>query len=360
MPQEIERRFLVLNMDEGILDRIAAPWAIQQGYFGDFSDSQHMRIRIINSRTAILTKKSGSGISREEENQPLEDILAANFLMANCRYKLYKTRYVIDGWELDIYSWPLGGIIVAEKEMESETESFLIPEWILEAQEVTDSLTNLHLARFASELEQTALENLDVMDEILRMTNRVPTIVLTGGPCSGKSSMMALLKANPLIHCVPEIATILISQVGLKPLSNINRFQSTIYRTQRLFELTSIEQARDEGVRAVVFDRGTVDNAAYLEGGIYEMQKLFATTLTHEYSRYDLVACLEVPPKEIFEKEKSNNPARSETHEEALELQDRIINAWARHPNFRFIKNSGGWEQKVKKVSRLIEQYTKN
>ena len=73
-------------------------------------------------------------------------------------------------------------------------------------------------------------------------------IVITGGPCSGKSTALNYITeklesipyiASPVI-CVPEIATLLINGLRVLP-KNLDRrtyfeFQSRILRTQRYFE----------------------------------------------------------------------------------------------------------------------------
>ena len=46
----------------------------------------------------------------------------------------------------------------------------------------------------------------------------------------------------------------------------------------------------------------------------------------------------------------ANNAARTETVEQAAELDDKLIAAWTGHPHLRIIDNSGGFEHKLKKL----------
>lgn len=364
MATEIERRFLVLEMDRDILGTVPAHsvWDIEQGYLNDFSDSQHLRVRIIDRNRATLTRKRGTGVSREENEIDLNDLKAAYFILRNCKYRLHKSRYLIDGCELDRYYGVLNSITIAEKELNDPSEKITLPEWIYKAVEVTDSITNLHLARLAAELEYGWGEkNLLTLDELLRRSKKTHSVVLTGGPLSGKSTMIDDLKnaykLNPVINFVPEVATIIISRLGVRPQTDIMRFQTAVYQVQKIFELTSIENAVDEHKQAVLLDRGTVDSAAYLAGGTDQMCKLFDTSLKREYSRYDLVLCLEVAPPEIFEMNQRSNPARSETYEQALRLQSSIIDAWNKHPNFHLVTNNQQWEEKVAQVKNIIDAF---
>lgn len=171
MRDEIERRFLVLEMDRDVLGTLeqSSILDIEQGYLNDFSDSEHTRIRIIDRNRAYVAKKSGTGIFRKEDEVPLNDIGAAYFLLRNSRYRLHKSRCLIDGWELDLYYDFLNGIKIAEKELKHENEELTLPKWIYKAVEVTDSITNLHLARLAAELEcGWNNENLSILEEIIR------------------------------------------------------------------------------------------------------------------------------------------------------------------------------------------------
>lgn len=368
MVAEIEKRFLVLKIDPTKLAR-SHRWEITQGYFELPSLERSFRVRIVEDedaqpkRRAFLTAKQGQGISRDEEEIPI-DLRAAQILGENSWHTIQKTRFFCDGWEVDFYKEPLKGLIIAEFEMTSLTQEVVLPSWILEAVEVTDSITNLHLARLATELRHAVPDVLGfpLHEELLRTIRRVPRIVLTGGPCSGKSTILEVLRREfgDTIHCVPETATIIISQVGVKPQGDalaLSRFQDTVFRVQRIFEGTSLQQAVNDGRQALVFDRGSVDNAAYLRGGTLEMAQRFGTTPQAEYARYDLVLCLDVPPERVFEASRVNNPARSETHAEAIALGERIKEVWGKHPNFLVVPNGHNWQEKQETALNAIRNF---
>ncbi|MDO8424566.1 MAG: AAA family ATPase, partial [bacterium] len=194
------------------------------------------------------------------------------------------------------------------------------------------------------------------------LPKKIPRIVLTGGPCSGKTTVMQILakELSNIISFVPEVATILIGQLGINPFPKdrlrIHRFNANIYRTQRIFEGTSVQEAQSEGKQALVLDRGTIDIAAYLPGGLEEMEDICQTKRGLEFDQYDLVICLEVPPEYVYEEKRRNNPTRSENYEKAFALGERIKESWEEHPNFHIIPNGKTINAKAEVVRRLIQE----
>jgi len=353
--QEIERRFLIKAIDPDIQRERCRK--IVQGYF-DTPPHFSLRVRISDDTEAELAKKVGSGIERRETTQPV-DLATGRFLLEACAETLSKTRYFRDGWEVDFFHGPLAGLVIAEYEMTDRGHRLALPPWIGDAIEVTDSLTNRHLARLAHDLADAKQDR--PVRELL--PKRIPHIVLTGGPCSGKSSVMRELQQEfgNAIHCVPEVATIVIAQVGVRPPVGdpigMRKFQRTIYRVQRGFETISDLQAVRDGKAALLLDRGTIDGAAYMDGGIEEMEKVCRTSCGHEYGQYDLIICLETPPEKVYKEHQRNNPARHEDFEQASKLGKRIKKVWRGHPRFRFIPNCGSWRLKADLVKRTIRDF---
>src|SRR5262245_18143460 len=98
-------------------------------------------------------------------------------------------------------------------------------------------------------------------------------IVLTGGPCAGKSTAIARVQAHLEAHGVkvyrvPEAATLLLGGgilVKDAPLSHMVSFQRGIVRVQIAVEDAFDAFARTAGHKAVLLcDRGVVDGGAYL------------------------------------------------------------------------------------------------
>lgn len=355
---EHERKWIVLSIDPDI--RRFPSVVIRQAYF---DAPEGLRVRItatVNGPKCEITNKTGRGVSRVEKTEDVNHA-AAEFLIESSPYRIEKRRYMRDGWEVDFFKDPLAGLVVAEFEMSSPTDEIELPPWIHSAVEVTDTVTNMHLARMSHDLSE-ASDNNPVRDRIL--TDR-PRIVLTGGPCSGKSSAIEQLQADlsDILRCVPETATIIIDRVGAKPPPSdgygMRRFQRTVHRVQCGFEEVSLMQALGESKIALLLDRGTMDGAAYLNGGVLEFEQVCLTQATAEHSRYTAIIILDVPPKNVYDAKKANNPARRETHEEATELGRRISQAWSGHPNVIHIGNFNSFNEKYAAIRSVVERVLK-
>lgn len=360
---EIERRWVVLALDPDALRHPSKH--LVQGYF-DGTGGSTLRVRIINHGEAVLTKKVGEGIERVEKEREV-DLETGKFILDAAQHRVSKSRRCIhfDGrvWELDEFDGVLKGLVIVECECDSkeEAESLQLPPWVRDAIEVTESLTNYHLALLSSRLRGVELDR-PVREYLPKQ--RLPRVVLTGGPCSGKSTVLEAIRheLGDQVHCVPEVASILISQVGVKPDADpvkMSRFQRTLGAVQRLFEDASEQQAIDDGKKLVVLDRGLLDNAAYLKGGKGEFETVFGINIGVAARRYDVVMVLEVPPEEIYLEHSRNNPARTETHARAAELGMRISDAWETHARREAIGNQGGMGQKTETVLKKLRALLK-
>ena len=146
MGKEIERKFLV---DQSTLPSDINGTEYSQSYIS-INESGVVRVRI-KEKIAVLTIKSGGlGLSRDEFEYeiPLEDAKALQNLFNN--EIIYKTRYNIiykgKKWEVDQFHKKNKGLWIAEIELESEEESFDVPEWVLEeitGDENYDKLTDV-------------------------------------------------------------------------------------------------------------------------------------------------------------------------------------------------------------------------
>ena len=203
----------------------------------------------------------------------------------------------------------------------------------------------------------------------------VQTIVITGGPCSGKTSAMATLRAwlaseNVPAMFVDEAGTDLILE-GTTPetLGGMEPFQKRVAALQikREDDAQAAAQALEQAFAAtgtpadvvIVCDRGVCDGAAYLDWESY-LRILDANNLdvSQAMNRYDAVFCLESAAKmDDGSYTLSNNSARSESPQEAAALCDRTQAAWASHPQFHFITNEDTFDAKAEKLSAAIGRF---
>jgi len=246
--KEIEKRFLVTELARDFPYRDCSFEDIEQGYL---ASPPGFRVRIINGSATEITHKTGRGTVRGEFKNHDAPPSAIRFLFKHaCAHRLAKGCYSRDSWRIDFFKPPLEGIILAEIEFRSVNDippNLELPTWIGKGFDVTDSLTNHHLARLATLLENTTAKAVDIV--LKRLKNKILKIVITGGPGSGKSEILEIIrKRYPQLHCVSETATIIIEKVGLTPGGddvNSIRFQETVYRVQTIFEATSAEFAAE-------------------------------------------------------------------------------------------------------------------
>lgn len=191
----------------------------------------------------------------------------------------------------------------------------------------------------------------------------ISRIVITGGPCAGKSTAMewirkAITEIGYTVLFVPETATELISG-GVAPWTcgtclDYQKCQIKLQiEKENIFEQAARTMFAEKIL--IVCDRGLMDNKAYMT------QEEFASALEYMQmsekdfcDRYNAVFHLVSVAKGAQEYYTTdNNSARTETLEQAIDLDDKLVDAWQSHPYFTIIDNSCGFEEKMR---RLIEQ----
>ena len=206
------------------------------------------------------------------------------------------------------------------------------------------------------------------LDELLNMEKKrdikISKIVLTGGPCAGKTTALNWIsnyfsKRGYTVLFVPETATELISN-GVAPWTcgTNYEYQMCQIRLQKIKEQVFEEAAKtmNNSKILIVCDRGILDNKAYMKDVEFRrIMKDFGTSETKERDSYDAVFHLVNAAKGKEEAYTlANNTARTETIEEARELDDKIISAWTGHPHFRIIDNSTDFEEKLERLLKEI------
>ena len=187
---------------------------------------------------------------------------------------------------------------------------------------------------------------------------KITKIVVTGGPCAGKSTAMnrvqsAFEKMGYRTLFISETATELITG-GVSPQSCGSNADYQLCQMELQLEKERIyEQAArtmDANKVLIVCDRGVIDNKAYMTQEEFEtVLKKIGMNETELRDRYDGVFHLVTAAKgaEDFYTT-SNNAARRETIEEAVDIDNRLISAWTGHPHLRVIDNHTGFEEKMK------------
>ena len=213
-----------------------------------------------------------------------------------------------------------------------------------------------------------SVENLITMGS-KKVAKSITKIVITGGPCAGKSTAMSWLskemsKKGYGVLFVPESATELILG-GVAPwtMSSGKEFQKCVLSHQiqkeKVFERAAQNLYGHDKV-LIVCDRGTVDCKAYHETENEYNDNLKQLNTSHTLLRddYDAVFHLVTAAKGAEEfYTLANNEARTETAEEARKVDDKIISAWSGHPHLRIIDNSTDFEKKLKRLMNEISSF---
>ncbi len=196
---------------------------------------------------------------------------------------------------------------------------------------------------------------------------QITKIVITGGPCAGKSTAMswiqeAFMQMGYVVLFVPETATELITG-GVAPWtceSNViyQKYQMILQKEkERIFEEAA--KGMDATKVLIVCDRGLLDNKAYMIDK--EFKQLLDELNDNEVElrdTYDAVFHLVSAAKGAQEfYTTANNAARKESVEEAARLDDQLIYAWSGHPHLRIIDNKGNFEDKMKKLIKEIASF---
>ncbi|GGI52980.1 CYTH domain-containing protein [Oxalicibacterium solurbis] len=136
MSVEIERKFLVRS---DAWKALAQGVAMRQGYLSTHPD-RTVRVRIEGEIATLTIKGRTQGFSRGEWEYeiPLADAAALlNDICERPRIEKTRTRIVHEGmvWEVDEFFGDNLGLVVAEIELASETQTFARPDWL--GEEVT-------------------------------------------------------------------------------------------------------------------------------------------------------------------------------------------------------------------------------
>ncbi len=194
----------------------------------------------------------------------------------------------------------------------------------------------------------------------------IKRIVLTGGPGSGKTSVLEKIDQvftaqGYKVIIIDETASYLINH-GIKPFGegavDLVDFQELVMRMQLAKEEVfdrAVNMLPNENV-IIVYDRGTIDNRAYINEQEFEevLTRLnHVKNISELMNKYDLVINL-VSREDFYTTE--NNKARSEDVTSALELGKKTLKVWLGHPKVKIILPKDELDDKIKEVLNEINK----
>lgn len=132
MATEIERKFLVVGND---WRSQSTGVAYRQGYIETAKPGQSVRVRIAGEKGYLTIKGPAVGLSRSEYEYEIPLADARAMLETLCdRPQIEKHRYRLPigdvVWEIDEFHGDNEGLIVAEVELDSESQAVDLPDWI--------------------------------------------------------------------------------------------------------------------------------------------------------------------------------------------------------------------------------------
>lgn len=194
--------------------------------------------------------------------------------------------------------------------------------------------------------------------------SRILRLVITGGPCAGKTTGLNFLKTELTrrgykVLTVAETATEVISS-GI-PFGEIpvDVFQRIIISRMLNKEATILMAAHAYNQDVVIlYDRALLDTKAYMPHELFE-QILHENELNEEEAlkRYDAVFHL-ITAADGAQKfyTLANNEARSESPELARELDRKTNEAWSAHPCHKVIDNSTPFKEKIDRLLEAVDE----
>ena len=132
--EEIEYKYLVDKVKWNAVNKPNGE-LIVQGFLHNTKECV-VRIRIKGPKGFLTIKGETKGITRKEFEYEIpvneaQDIVD-NFISKSIRKIRYEIPLGKNTWEVDVFEGALTGLIIAELEVESESETFELPDWVTE------------------------------------------------------------------------------------------------------------------------------------------------------------------------------------------------------------------------------------
>lgn len=214
---------------------------------------------------------------------------------------------------------------------------------------------------FQANADQTSANA--TMQSNTEIKHPIHLIVLTGGPCAGKTTALARLQSylqtiNRKVFVVPEAATMLMKAGCLIDNTNFTDIDAAIFQTFLIKTQMSLEDifmgfavATQDKPTVILCDRGTMDGKAYCSDTVWQaiLDESGWSPLHLRDRRYNAVIHM-VTAADGAEKfyTGEDNEARYEDVEDARNVDRKLQNAWVGHPDYHIVHNNyDGFDQKI-------------
>lgn len=191
-------------------------------------------------------------------------------------------------------------------------------------------------------------------------------IVLTGGPCAGKTTALKyvseqLCSLGIKVITVEEQATKLILSGKTPQNMGSYEFHKLLFEHELKLESDALKKAEKMNCEKVVvlFDRGLLDNRAYVtqeEFNRYSsLNGVSEDQIRNSYNAVFHMVTAANGAEEYYSLE--NNQARSETIDDARMIDTNIISVWAGTPHLRIIDNSTKFDEKLSRLMAEVKVF---
>lgn len=189
-------------------------------------------------------------------------------------------------------------------------------------------------------------------------------IVLTGGPCAGKTTALDFLKQKLenlkiKVYVLEEVASKLMNESITPEKIGIYEFHKKLFETQ-LAEEEYIEKAAksDDAKKAVILlDRGLLDSKAYVTDDEFTRYiSLYNKNEELLRNSYDAVFHLRsaaISDEKIYKDNYNSNSIRKENTALAKKLDEQLLSIWTGTPHLRVIPNETSF---AKKLDNLLKE----
>jgi len=198
-------------------------------------------------------------------------------------------------------------------------------------------------------------------------SSNITRVVLTGGPCAGKTTILAHVKNHFSklgyhVFIVPEAATLLIG-AGFIPASfpgdKIYELQDAIMEmTMALYRQTErLVRQLGQYPALIVCDRGNLDAKAYCTPAAWARilaKRGISETELRDQPYQGIIHLVTAADGAAEHYSTSNNAARLESLEAARSIDLLLRAAWQEHPRFKIVDNSTPFEGKISRTLEFI------
>lgn len=202
------------------------------------------------------------------------------------------------------------------------------------------------------------------------MANKIKEIVLTGGPCSGKTTALAYIQEWLSNHgwrvfLVPETATMFITR-GIHDIQKIsendfNKYleiekRMLLYQIRQREEFLALANLFKNDKCVIIYDRAEGDVSAYLPKKYFDVMvedmRINWDLIKISYDGVIHLVTAANGAEEFYTT--TNNKARREDTVEAIIADIKTQAAWLGTSKLRIIDNSTGFEIKLKRALQAI------